>query len=131
MDNMHEIVDLGAFARAVAWVSALLPLLGVVLGLLTRSVRKGLGLGLLGPLMYGLWLGYSYLIRYEPASGYCGLHSTRVLLLSVVAFALVGVGLGLLYSWLFRGPAAEMAPVPEEDIAGAGVRRAEGAAERH
>lgn len=118
MTEMHEIIKLAAFAKAIMWLAILLPLLGLVVGLATRAVVKGLAVGLLGPLIYALWLGYGYLIRYDPATGYCGLHRTSVLLLNVVLFALIGLVLGAIYGRLFRPAAPETENTP-------------GAAERH
>jgi hypothetical protein len=125
MDNMHEIVNLAQFARGVIYFAIALPLLGLVVGLVARAVLKGLAVGLLGPLVYGLWLVYSWLIRYDPVTGYCGLHKTAVLWLNVCLFALVGVALGAFYGWLFRGRRAS-----EQAAAGAIERQDEGAAER-
>lgn len=121
MTEMHEIINLAAFAKAILWLAIVLPVLGVVVGLATRAVVKGLAVGLLGPLIYGLWLLYSHLIRYDPATGYCGLHRTSVLLLNVSLFAVVGIALGALYGRVFR-PAARL-----EDSAGAAERHTDGA----
>ncbi|MEI6500923.1 MAG: hypothetical protein WCP21_07840 [Armatimonadota bacterium] len=122
MTDMHEIINLAAFAKAILWLAFVLPVVGVVVGLVFRAVWKGLAVGLLGPLIYALWLGYSHLIRYDPVTGYCGLHHTSVLLLNVVLFALVGVALGAVYGWLFRGRSA-----PDDDTTGAAERHTDGA----
>lgn len=103
---MPEIINLAQFAQAIKWLAIVLPVLGLIVGLVARAAVRGLAVGLLGPLIYGLWLGYSYLIRYDPRTGYCGLHRTSVLLLNVCLFALVGVVLGAVYGWLFRGRGA-------------------------
>jgi hypothetical protein len=122
MTEMHEIINLAAFAKAILWLAIILPVLGLVVGLVTRAVVKGLAVGLLGPLIYVLWLGYSYLIRYDPATGYCGLHRTSVLLLNVVLFALIGIILGALYGWLFHPVCPKL-----EDRPGAAERHTDGA----
>lgn len=122
MTEMHEIINLAAFAKAIMWLAIVLPVLGLVLGLITRAVVKGLAVGLLGPLVYVLWLGYSYLIRYDPVTGYCGLHRTSVLLLNVVLFALIGIALGAVYGRLFRPAVTKL-----EDTPGAAERHTDGA----
>ena len=113
MENMHEIVDLRAFAAVITWLAVALPVAGVVIGAIAGAAKKalvtglwkGLALGLMGPLIYALWLLYAYLIRYDPVTGYCGLHRVSVLLLNVVMFAVIGVALGAIYGRLFRAPA--------------------------
>ncbi|MHB8995094.1 MAG: hypothetical protein ACYC63_07590 [Armatimonadota bacterium] len=122
MANMQEIINLTTFAKAIMWLAIALPVIGLVVGLLAREVGKGLAVGLLGTLIYVLWLVYSYLIRYDPVTGSCGLHRTAVLWLNIGLFALVGVALGAFYGWLFRGRRA-----PDDDTAGAAERHTNGA----
>lgn len=109
MTDYREIVDLQQFARAVQLLAAGIPLVAIIIGLivgarrrnLAASLGKGVAIGLLGPLLYGLWLMYSYLIRYDPRTGYVGLHRVTVLLLNVAIFAVIGVVLGLVYRRVF------------------------------
>jgi hypothetical protein len=120
MQNLKEIVTVEEFNR---WVQAfavaclgLSLLLGLVLGGLRRrllyGLTRGLAIGLFGPLVWGLWRLYGHLIRYDPQTGYCGLHRISVLLLNVVLFIVVGIALGAVYGRLFR-------PVPKEEQTGA------------
>lgn len=106
---MHEIIDLHKFALVIKWLAIVLPVLGVFVGgiwgmrkkALAEGLGKGLAIGLLGPVVFGLWLVYSWLIRYDPATGYVGLHRTAVLWVNVGMFAVVGVILGIIYGRLF------------------------------
>lgn len=106
---MHEIIDLNKFALAIKWLAVVLPVLGLLIGVaigaarkaLVEGLAKGLAIGLIGPVIYGLWLVYSYLIRYDPATGYVGLHRTAVLWANIGLFAVVGIILGIIYGRVF------------------------------
>lgn len=118
MTDFHEIVDLAQFARVVQALAIIVPVVAILIGLIVGAARKrivaglikGVAIGLLGPIIYGLWLMYNHLIRYDPATGYVGLHHVSVLLLNVAVFAVVGVLLGLAYSRVFRATVAPDAP---------------------
>ena len=69
---------------------------------LRDGLLRGLAFGLMGPIVYGLWRSFAWMVRYDPQTGYCGLHKVSVLLLNVVIFALVGVALGVAYGRLCR-----------------------------
>ncbi|MEN6547978.1 MAG: hypothetical protein ABFE07_18225 [Armatimonadia bacterium] len=106
---MHEIIDLNKFALVIRWLAVGLPVLGLLVGgavgaarkALVEGLAKGLAIGLLGPVIYGLWLLYSYLIRYDPQTGYVGLHRTAVLWANIGLFAVVGIILGIIYGRVF------------------------------
>lgn len=106
---MHEIIDLNKFALAIKLLAIVLPVLGLLVGVAVGTARnavaegllKGLSVGLLGPVIYGLWLLYSYLIRYDPQTGYVGLHRTAVLWASIGLFAVAGIILGIIYGRVF------------------------------
>lgn len=118
MNDYHEIVDLQQFAGAVRVLAMAVPVVAVLVGLIAGAVRKrmgaglvkGVAVGLFGPIVYGLWLMYSYLVRYDPQTGTVGLHRVSVLLLNVAVFAVVGVLLGLTYSRVFRAASVTDAP---------------------
>lgn len=121
MTDYREIVDLQQFARAVQLLAIAVPLIAIIVGLIVGARRrniiaglgKGIAIGVLGPLLYGLWLMYSYLIRYDPQTGYVGLHRVTVLLVNVAIFAGIGVVLGLVYSRVFRAtPATDASAEP-------------------
>jgi len=117
MTDYREIVDLGQFARGVQALALAVPVVAILISLIVGAARKqiaaglvkGVALGLLGPIIYGLWLLYSYNIRYDPKTGYVGLHHVSVLLLNVAVFAAVGVVLGLAYRRVFRAAPATAA----------------------
>jgi hypothetical protein len=110
MDTWHELIDLRQFEALMRGLAVALPVVGVLLGLALGKARggtrpalvRGLALGLLGPICYGLWRCFAWMVRYDPVTGYCGLHKVSVLLLNVALFALVGIGLGVLYGRLLR-----------------------------
>lgn len=115
MPTWNELIDLRRFDALMRAVAVVLPVVGVLLGLAMGAARRALGeglkrgvaLGLLGPVGYGLWRLFAWLVRYDPQTGYCGLHRVSVLLLNVLLFVLVGTILGVLYGRLWRNvPAA-------------------------
>lgn len=114
MTTWHELIDLRRFEVLVRGLAVALPVVGVLLGvgvgLARKTLRVGLvrggALGLLGPIIYGLWRFFAWMVRYDPVTGYCGLHKVSVLLLNVAVFALVGIGLGVVYGRLGRTPTA-------------------------
>jgi len=119
---MEEIIDertVETIMFTLLWAG---PVLGVGIGLLVGAVRKqlcrdalyGLALGCLGILNFGLWKLYSYLVRYDPKTGYHGLERVDVLLLNVAIFCGVGVLLGLIWGWVApRKPEMEEAEATE------------------
>ncbi len=108
---MREIVDVAVVERVLLLLAVAVPavatLIGALAGARTRraliGAAKGLSVGILGPLCYGLWHLYSYLVRYDPATGYVGLHKVKVLALNVGIFIVVGAIVGVLYSRVFPG----------------------------
>ena len=109
MGDMKELIDEVLVERAMFALLFVGPLAGLAGGALWSALRRqrlafgagrGLALGLLGPLVTGLWHGYSYLVRFEPASDpshdYFGLERVDVLLVNIVLFALVGWAVGSL-----------------------------------
>ncbi len=108
---MREIVDVAVVERVLLLLAVAVPavatLIGALAGARTRraliGAAKGLSVGILGPLCYGLWHLYSYLVRYDPATGYVGLHKVKVLALNVGIFIAVGAIVGVLYSRVFPG----------------------------
>ncbi len=109
---MQELVNLETFALTIHRLALLLPVLGLaggcLIGLWRRSLAdgavKGLAVGLVGPVIWLLWLLFAHLVRYDPQTGYCGLHRTAVLWLSMAVFVIAGIVLGLFYGRLFRPP---------------------------
>lgn len=113
MDELVTVEQADAVVRILAWAG---PVLGLVSGAIVGAVRghisavawRGLALGLLGPIVWAMWLLYSHLVRYNPATGTAGLHSVATLALNALIFLVAGVALGGLYSRLiFTKPAEE------------------------
>ena len=109
---MHELVDLDKFDLAVRVVGlAGLPaglIVGALLGRLRASRRwylsRGAAVGLLGPIIYGLWRYYRWTVRLDPVTGYVGLHRFSTLLINLGVFSVVGIILGVVYGRILRGP---------------------------
>jgi peptidoglycan/LPS O-acetylase OafA/YrhL len=120
---MREIVDIRTVERAV-WVWAVACpvaclLAGGLMVALGRGAKptiiKAVLLALLGPLILGLWLSYSYLVRYDPRTGYFGLDKLWVLAVNLCLFAVVGTAYGYLVGRAWgprpaRASEAEAAP---------------------
>lgn len=119
---MKEIIDertVETIMLTLLWAG---PVLGVGIGWLVGAVRKqlrrdalyGLAIGSLGVLNFGLWKLYSYLVRYDPRTGYHGLERVDVLLLNGAIFCGVGVLLGLVWGWVApRKPEVEESEATE------------------
>ncbi|MFQ6096443.1 MAG: hypothetical protein ACE5O2_01865 [Armatimonadota bacterium] len=114
-EYMREIVDVAAFERALLGLAVVAPLAGLVVGAAVgarkgcaaRGLVQGLAVGMLGPVVYGLWHVYDYLTRYDPDTGYAGLHRVSALAWSALIFAAVGVACGLGLRALFRAAGHE------------------------
>jgi tetrahydromethanopterin S-methyltransferase subunit C len=109
--QLHEIVDLAQVDMAMVYVALAAPVLGLIIGAIVGRLRsnvlygtgRGLAFGMLGPVVFIMWHFYRYMIRYDPASGYVGLHKMSVFVLNIAVFAIVGVLLGALYGKLVAG----------------------------
>ncbi|HIE51815.1 MAG TPA: hypothetical protein EYP85_08655 [Armatimonadetes bacterium] len=116
---MRELIEeqtVETLMRTLAWAGPLAGLLvGILLGVPRRQIGllafKGLAVGCLGSLNWGLWRLYSYLTRYDPQTGYFGLERVDVLLLNLAIFAGVGLLLGIIWAWLSPPPP----PQPPEE----------------
>ncbi len=111
---MQELVTVEEAHRVITALAWALPLAGVVVGLIAgaargatgKGARQGFAVGLLGPIIYAMWLLYSYLVRYDPETGRAGLHSVSTLVLSALIFAVIGAMLGAFYSRVVFPPPA-------------------------
>ncbi len=124
VDQMREIIDIRTVERAVwAWavgfpVACLLVAGGLAaVGRATRrSLVKSARLAFLGPMVLGLWLVYSHLVRYDPRTGYFGLDKLWVLAANLCLFAVVGAAYGYLLgrAWGWQPtPASEAKASPD------------------
>lgn len=108
MNEMKEIID----EKTVELIMVVAPLagpclgllLGAVVGLVQKQVAKrtlqGFGLGCFGILIFVLWKFYSWMVRYDPETGYVGLHRVSVFLINVAVFVAVGAIIGVIWGIL-------------------------------
>lgn len=54
-----------------------------------------------GALAYLLWCAYNWHVRWDPQTGYVGLHYVRVLLINLLMFVAAGLAVG--WGWSFIG----------------------------
>jgi len=108
-----------AVMLALIWVG---PLLGVLIGLIAGYARgcpvvgvwQGTAVGLLGPVIWGMWRFYSWMVRYNPQTGEAGLHKVWVHAFNALIFIAFGLVLGVIYRrWVF--PVCERTAAPETD----------------
>ena len=125
MEEMREIVDLATVNLAINALGVALCAGGLLVGVLASALRRSAGWGplvrgafvaLLGPLLIGLWRLHLWLTRYDPRTGYYGLDKVWVLVVSAVAFILIGV----LYGYLAGRVWARTSAAPEEAASGTG-----------
>jgi hypothetical protein len=123
MDDMREIIDERTVEMIMRILAVAGPLLGLAVGGLLGAVRKemryylprGLAVGGLGVLNFGLWRLYNYLTRYDPQTRYFGLEKVSVLALNLLIFTAVGVIIGLLWAQFAPPrPSGEEAPASGE-----------------
>ena len=76
MEQMRELVDATAFEHMLMALAVAGPILGILSGLIvgTRAgapragVLKGLAIGALGPILFGMWRLYNHFVRFDPAT---------------------------------------------------------------
>ena len=104
--QLHEIVDIATVNKLVIALAIAAPVIGLLWGVIAgrlhgdmaNALKRGLAAGLLGPIVLVMWKFYNYMVRYNPETGYVGLHRMSVYVVNVFIFAIAGVALGLLYS---------------------------------
>jgi hypothetical protein len=87
----------------------------LIVGIITKKLRlqvlRGVAIGLVGPVLLGLWRYYRYMIRFDPETGYVGLHRFSVYIINIVVFIVIGALLGVAYTrlsaWLWPPGAHE------------------------
>jgi len=117
---MEELITQEQFAAGLRVVLAVsfvgCWVVGVIAGWRQGAVGRGAIVGgllsLLCPVVYGLWLLYAYLVRYNPVTGEAGLHKVSIFLLNLLIFAVVGGGIGLLAARISRRLRATGATTP-------------------
>ena len=93
---MRELISPAQSEMLMLLLAALLSVGAGVWGLKAAGQRGMVGF-LLGPLLWLLWRAHVYVTRYDPQTGYLGLEKVSVLLAEVVAFTLIGAGLGIVW----------------------------------
>lgn len=104
--QLREIVSLQTVDTVMVYLAVIGPLLGLAIGALTGSMRRALAaglkrgflFGLLGPIIAAAWWFYRYMVRYDPETGYVGLHRMSVFFWNVLIFAVTGAILGAVYA---------------------------------
>ncbi|MGC9320418.1 MAG: hypothetical protein ACP5KN_20460 [Armatimonadota bacterium] len=102
---MREIVTVEQVESVLVALAWGLPIAGLAIGAIVGRVRgragrgaaAGLAFGMLGPIVWVMWLLYGYMVRYQPQTGRAGLHSVSVHALAALLFIVVGVLLGAAY----------------------------------
>ncbi len=96
MDDMRELISLAAFERGLLLAAGLWLVVSLAVGAVGH-IRgkagwglKGAFVGLLGPLVVGLYRFYAWTVRVDPDTGYVGLHQVRVFALNALLFTAVG-----------------------------------------
>lgn len=110
MDEMKEIIDERTVELIIRVIAIGGPIIGLLIGVLVGAVRKqvarsalnGLGIGSLGILIWIMWVYYSWTVRYDPKTGYVGLHKVSVLLVNLLVFSVVGAIVGALWGWISK-----------------------------
>jgi hypothetical protein len=91
---MQELISPAQSEMLVAILSGAL-LLGCAAWGFRAVGARGVLLGLLGPLVFGLWQFHKWITRYDPQTEYFGLDKVWVLLLEVALFVVLGAVLGV------------------------------------
>jgi hypothetical protein len=122
---MQELVTVEQAHRVIVVLAWALPLAGLLLGAVVGAVRggpgrgawQGLAVGLLGPIIYAMWLLYSHMVRYDPETGRAGLHSVATLVFNALIFAVVGAMLGAFYRRVVFRPSEQRSDTPPAEDA--------------
>ncbi|MCE5216172.1 hypothetical protein LLH03_03980 [bacterium] len=114
MGEMQELITIEGFGRTLGILCVLWSVVSLVLAAIAaargqrRGLCKGLIWALLGPLTWGLWKYYGWMVRVVPETGYVGLHRTSVFAINLLVFLVVGAGVGYVLGRLYhRSPAAD------------------------
>lgn len=110
MNEMKEIIDEKTVELILRIIGIGGPIAGLVIGAchgvitrrFLRSLLHGFGLGCTGLLVWVMWIYYSWTVRYDPKTGYVGLHKVSVLLINLAVFSLVGVLVGGVWGLIAR-----------------------------
>jgi hypothetical protein len=114
MGDMQELITIEGFGRTLGILCVLWSVVSLILGAAAtargkrRGLYRGLVWALIGPLTWGLWKYYGWMVRVVPETGYVGLHRTSVFAINLLVFVVVGAGVGYVLGRLYhRSPAAD------------------------
>lgn len=96
---MQELISPQQSDQLILLVAAVLLVGGAIWGIKLLGARGAL-LGLLGPLVFGLWQFHKWITRYDPQTEYFGLDKVWVLLLEIVLFVALGAAAGIVWKKL-------------------------------
>ena len=96
---MQELISPQQSDQLILLVAAVLLVGGAIWGIKLLGARGAL-LGLLGPLVFGLWQFHKWITRYDPQTEYFGLDKVWVLLLEIVLFVALGATAGIVWKKL-------------------------------
>lgn len=102
-EQMRELISEGTADKLMLAIAVASPIIGLACGAVWGIVRKrlfwglcnGFLLGMLGVLNLALWHFHKYRVRFDPKTGYAGLHRVDVLLQNLLVFVLVGAAVGV------------------------------------
>ncbi len=134
MDNpdLREMIDLATAGRVLDWSATglvALAVLALAVGLVQRAARPSssapgtwlrgaAALAPLGLLLAAGWDIYLWRVRFDPQTGFCGLHKVNVLLGNTLGAVVLGLLYGLYLRWLgglpFGAPQAKQLPSEED-----------------
>lgn len=101
-EQMRELISESTADIVMMIIAVASPIAGILIGAIWGFLRKrifwglcnGFLLGVLGILNFALWHFHKYRMRFDPKTGYVGLHRVDVLLENLLIFVLIGVVIG-------------------------------------
>ncbi len=93
---MQELISPQQSDQLILLVAGVLLVAGALWGAKTLGVR-GVLLGAVGPLVFGLWKFHQWITRYDPQTEYFGLDKVCVLLLEMVLYVALGAAAGIVW----------------------------------
>lgn len=104
MNDLHEIVDIGAVNRIFGWVAILLPILAAPIGYFLAVKGKSRVVNALRWLMWGMLGPFNWLMwrLYNVLTDRNGLDSVSNVVVNLVVFAVVGCLSGVVFASVER-----------------------------
>lgn len=98
---MQELISPSQSEQLILLASGVLLVASAIWGAKAFGAR-GVLLGLIGPLVFGLWQFHKWITRYDPQTEYFGLDKVWVLLLEIVLFVALGAAAGIVWKKLIH-----------------------------